>query len=64
MNLRPLWVLSPGDYRQAGDHRQLSTINGTLPPCRWCQEAMDEFAEETGARLLYEWPDGLDIFDP
>jgi len=23
--------LSPGDYRQAGDHRQLSTINGTLP---------------------------------
>jgi len=27
-------ILSPGDCRQAGDHRQLLTINGTLPPLR------------------------------
>ena len=42
INLRRLWVFSPGDYRQAGDHRQRSIIKGTLAsschttPCQSC----------------------------
>jgi hypothetical protein len=37
-------------------------IDGQYDPCRFCQAAMREAAERTGAKIIYWWPGGRMIF--
>jgi hypothetical protein len=32
-------------------------LEGQLPPCSWCQVAMEEVAQETGTNWVYSWVD-------
>lgn len=38
------------------------TIRGQLPPCRSCIEAMEDAAAQSGATIIYQWPEGFEIF--
>ncbi|MEU4476463.1 hypothetical protein AB0F68_00060 [Micromonospora sp. NPDC023966] len=33
-------------------------FEGDLPPCQWCQIALEEAAEITGANFVYRWVEG------